>query len=200
MDRDDAETLVAMMHTSWPAARLLDAGGGLTARGEMFANDLERYSSEEGLAAIETLRLSVRYYDGPTPGMLFAELAEARRRIPPAGAAALPEGLELVGEAIPMPDWAHEAIAAFHVETGWIPPADTLDKQARIEAVRAKTLRELESPDAPESDIPQFKRKVQRTACGAEWGAEAVFEDGMWRCPGCGSPTSEGCLPARVQA
>lgn len=201
MDRNAAEKLVAIMDTAWPQSQMLDDTGQLTMRGEMFARDLEPYWPNDGAAAIEALRHEVTWHGGPSPADLQAALRDARSHRAAGDTPALPAELDLQGPAVEMPEDARAAIAAFHERTGWTPSPSALAGEERIEAARKRVAQQIIDGPAPEEPFTTFEHQVRTTSCGAAWGTPAVQgTDGIWRCPSCNSPTSEGCVGSTEKA
>jgi ribosomal protein L37AE/L43A len=181
------------MHAEWPAGAWLDEESGeLTTRGTMFALVLADYPPEDGAEAVRRLRERIPYRQGPQTADLKATLREVvmerdlERR-------ALPDG------AFTPPDEVKAIIESYFEKVG--DPTElrlkrSRDPEAKIEAGRAVARARIADEAKPKEGalVVTKERTVNPvTACGVRWGERAVKKEGVWCCPKCGSPISEGC-------
>jgi hypothetical protein len=209
----DALALLAIMQAAWPQGDYVevDSRGDvtLTARGQMYAADLQGVDPGVGTAAVQSLRRSIAWHGGPSPAELLRALEDAQREaqltLPALGP---PE--EFVSTA---PEDVRALLDDYFAHFGRDEEARGRlglairngHRGARIEAGRLVAQRQIEAEQAGKGEgVSSYAERSQSLSPFPYYrcpgiGQRVVLIYGVRCCRVCHSPSDEGCSPKREE-
>lgn len=196
MDQTQAVDLVALLQAAYPGVDFTGPTGAL------YASELMAYELEDAEPAI---REFIREQEWPSVAGVINVCYDARRaRLQALADAKRVDMLQIqAGFVEAAPDDVRGMLDRYFESIGAVPGDRQLayeaahgNTDARIERARRKVAQQLVEEAKPaEGQLVPLKPPAapRRTSCGVPWGTEGVEVNGVWCCPGCGSPLEEGC-------